>query len=626
MCGIVGVWNYRSRAPVSRELLSTMTDSMIHRGPDDSGLYFDDQAGLGLGFRRLAIIDLSDAGHQPMCNEDGSVWTVFNGEIYNFLSLRSVLEAQGHRFRSRTDTEVILHQYEERGPQAIADLWGMFGLAVWDAKARRLVLARDRMGKKPLFVYDDGARLLFASELKAILKDPTVPRLVNPDALAEYLALGYVGAPRTILSGVTKLEPGHVLVHDGTCAARRRYWDWLTAFEPDERRTEEEWCEELRETLREAVRARMISDVPLGAFLSGGVDSSAVVALMAGLSNRPVKTFSIGFADQGLNELPYARQIAQRFGTDHHEYVVEPESLRDLLPALVYQFDEPFGDSSAVPTSYVAKIARREVTVCLSGDGGDEAFAGYPRYYRALLERKFDRIPALLRHVGFPVMAGLLPRHIRWRWLARRQLLTPSARYAFGMQTFYGPQVGELLSPDVTAAVELVPAFLTLAQRRADKLDYLSQLQYLDGVTYLPEDILVKVDRTSMWHALEVRAPLLDHRVLELAARIPASLRLKDGREGKYILKRALRGLLPDEVLDRPKQGFGIPGRRWLKDDVTDFVHDLLGPRGIQKRGWFRPDAIRQLLANQLRPESDMWPQVWSLLVLELWCRAYLDG
>ncbi|HMP42576.1 MAG TPA: asparagine synthase (glutamine-hydrolyzing), partial [Roseiflexaceae bacterium] len=578
MCGIVGIWNYRSAAPVDRGLLAAMRDQMLHRGPDDAGDYFDDAAGLGLGFRRLSIIDLSPAGHQPMCNEDGRVWLVFNGEIYNFQALRPALEARGHTFRSRSDTEVILHQYEEYGPDAIADLWGMFGLAIWDGRTRRLTLARDRLGKKPLYYYDDGERILFASELKAILCHRAVPRRIDLPALAEYLALGYVGAPRTIMQGIAKLEPGHLLVHNGRSATRRRYWDWLAAFAVDQRRSEADWCDELRTTLREAVRARMVSDVPLGAFLSGGVDSSAVVATMAELSDRPVKTFSIGFADDAFNELPYAREVAQRFGTDHHELIVEPESLADLLPRLVYQFDEPFGDSSAVPTSSVARIARRHVTVCLSGDGGDEAFAGYPRYYRALFETHLDRIPQLLRSIGLPLMAGLLPPHTRARWLARRQLLPPMARYAYGMQTFYSEQAAAVLAPDAAAYVEQVPAFLMRSMQPAAGLDYLSQLQYLDGVSYLPEDILVKVDRTSMWHSLEVRSPLLDHRILELAARIPPQLRLRGLRDGKYIFKRVMRGVLPDSVLDRPKQGFGIPGRRWLKEDVPDFVHDVLSP------------------------------------------------
>lgn len=626
MCGIAGIWNYATGAPADRGLLRAMTDSIAHRGPDDQGAHFDDAAGVGLGFRRLAIIDLSAAGRQPMANEDATVWTVFNGEVYNFQDLRPALEARGHVFRSRTDTEVIVHQYEERGPDVACDLWGMFALAIWDARARRLTLARDRVGKKPLYVYDDGQRLLFASELKAILRDRSVPRVVDPGALAEYLALGYVGSPRTILRGVTKLEPGHVLVHDGRRGARRRYWDWLPSFQPSAPLCEEEWAERLWDALREAVRARMISDVPLGAFLSGGVDSSAVVAAMAELSSRPVKTFAIGFADQGLNELPYARAVAQHFGADHHEHVVEPESLRDLLPRLVYQLDEPFGDSSAVPTSYVAKIARQHVTVCLSGDGGDEALAGYPRYRRALIEQELDRVPGVLRRAGLPLMAGLLPDQVRWRWLARRQLLPPDARYAYGIQTFYSQQAAAVLAPEAAACVELVPPFLGGALARAARLDYLSRMQYLDGVSYLPEDILVKVDRTSMWHSLEVRAPLLDHRLLELAASMPPELRMRKRRVGKYILKRALRGRVPDEALDRPKQGFGIPGRRWLKDDVPDFVHDVLDERRLRERGLLRPAVVRRMLATHLRPESDLWPQVWSLLVLELWCRAYLDA
>lgn len=625
MCGICGIWNYATNEPVERQLLQQMNDSMGHRGPDDYGLYFDDSHGVGIGFRRLAIIDLSLAGHQPMKNEDGSIWLAFNGEIYNFQDLRPALEANGHVFRSRSDTEVIIHQYEEKGPQSIADLWGMFGLAIWDSRKQSLLLARDRVGKKPLYYYDDGRRIVFASELKAIVRDRTIPRQLDPAAIAEYLSLGYIGSPRTIFTGIHKLLPGHYLIRNIRQKQIQRYWDWLPAFQADTNMSEEEWIEQIRTTLREVVRVRMTSDVPIGAFLSGGVDSSAVAATMATLSEQPIKTFSIGFTEQSFNELPYARQVAQRFATDHHEYIVQPETISDLLPRLAYQFDEPFGDPSALPTYYVSKIARQEVTVCLSGDGGDEAMAGYLRYAQALNDRRFDRIPHRLRRTLLSIPATIIPPHIKGNRMANRLMGTPSERYLFGMQTFYAAQAEAVLSADIADQVQKLPHFLEAYQRRAEHLDFVSQMQYVDGMTYLPEDILVKVDRTSMLNSLETRCPLLDHRFLELAARIPHSLRLNNG-DGKYIFKKALRGLVPDAVMDRSKMGFVIPGRQWIVGDASAFVQEVLCSSRTRQRGIFRHDVVQSLIANNRSLGSNVWSQIWSLLIFELWCRAYLDN
>jgi asparagine synthase (glutamine-hydrolysing) len=625
MCGICGIWNYRDATPVDRALMRRMTDGMAHRGPDDSGIYFDDTNGVGLGFRRLAIIDLSPAGHQPMANEDETVWIAFNGEIYNFQELRPDLQARGHRFRSRSDTEVILHHYEDRGPAAISDLHGMFGLAIWDSRRRQMLLARDRLGKKPLYYYDDGRRLVFASELKALLTVPDILRELDAGAVAEYMALGYIAAPRTIFQGIAKLPPAHTLTHDGVRAQRSRYWDWLPAFTTDRQVSEAEWVERIQGALRDAVRRRMISDVPLGAFLSGGVDSSAVVAIMAGLSDRPVKTFSIGFEDQAFSEVAYAREVAERFGTDHHEHIVRPEPLGDLLPALAAQMDEPFGDSSAVPTYYVTREARRHVTVCLSGDGGDEALAGYPRYYRGLLGTQLDVVPGALRRPALALLAAFAPDHLRIKWLAYRQLQEPEYRYAYSMQTIY-PELGALLlEPEYAAQVQPIPRCLSQVLARAASLDELSRYQYVDSQTYLPEDILVKVDRTSMWNSLEVRCPLLDHTFLELVAQIPPELRLR-GQSGKHILKRALRGLVPDSVIDRPKMGFGIPGRRWLDQDIPAFVRDVLCSDRARGRGVVRVPVVERMLETHLLPKSDLWPQIWSLLIFELWCQEYLDA
>lgn len=627
MCGICGIWNYTTSEPVQPGLLRAMTSSMHHRGPDDEGWYTDDSCGIGLGFRRLSIIDLSPAGHQPMCNEDESVWIVFNGEVYNFLDLRPGLEARGHSFRSRTDTEVLIHQYEERGPAWVEDLNGMFGLALWDGRERRLVLARDRVGKKPLYYYDDGYRIIFASELKALVCDPSVPRQLDAEAVAEYLSLGYIGSPRTIFRGIRKLPPAHVLVHQGGRATVRRYWDWLPAFQPDTALSEEAWHEQLRETLREAVKIRMISDVPLGAFLSGGVDSSAVVATMAELSNRPVKTFSIGFEHQEFNELPYARMVVAQAHTEHREYIVQPENIADILPRLAHQLDEPFGDPSALPTYYVSKIARQDVTVCLSGDGGDEALAGYDRYAFALSEAWVDRIPHWLRLTALTLPTQFLDPNMKGLRRASRWLHQADGRYAFAMEIFNPPRALRALAPDFAYAVSPSPPFLAQHLRRAAHLDHLSRIQYLDSVSYLPEDILVKVDRTSMLNSLETRCPLLDYRFLELAAHIPSGLRLRNG-QGKYVFKQALRGLVPDGVLDRPKMGFGIPGEHWLAGDATAFVQDVVLSQRMEQRGIFQMDYIKSLVTGgtSLLYRSDTWSQLWLVLIFELWCRAYLDG
>jgi asparagine synthase (glutamine-hydrolysing) len=625
MCGIAGIWNYATGETVDRDLLRRMTDVIAHRGPDDHGMEFDDAHGVGFGFRRLAIIDLSPAGHQPMCNEDGTVWLVFNGEIYNYAALRPRLEAQGHRFRSRTDSEVIIHHYEEHGADCVRDFNGMFGFAIWDSKARRLVLARDRLGKKPLYYRLDGGRLRFASELKSLLQEPGDPPALDWRALGEYLATGYVPPPRTIFQGISKLPPGHVLVFENGEASIRRYWDWLPAFAPDHARTEQQWIDDVRTMLQTAVRDRLMSDVPLGAFLSGGIDSSAVVATMAGMSDRPVKTFSIGFTNAKYNELEYARTVAEHFGTDHHEEIVEPESLRELLPRLVRQFDEPFGDSSALPTYYVARMARRHVTVCLSGDGGDEAFGGYERYSQALREAVVDRVPAPVRGALFALPAALIPPGAPGHRLARRMTLGAGQRYAGAMRlmppqllrSLLTDEAARTISPDGTAYVE---TFLA----RGGELDLLSRMQYADAMTYLPEDILVKVDRTSMLNSLEVRCPLLDYRLLELAARMPAELRVRGG-QGKYPLKRAMRGVLPDAVLDRPKMGFGVPLREWFRGESAGYVADVLLDRRTLERGLFRPESLRAMVEQHRDGSRTLDTPIWLLLVLELWFRTVAE-
>ncbi len=616
MCGICGIWNYAAQEPVDRGLLRRMTDTMIHRGPDDAGFHFDDTAGLGFGFRRLAIIDLTPTGHQPMSNEDGSVWVMLNGEIYNFRGLRESLAKRGHLFRSTSDAEVLAHQYEESGPDCVREFNGMFGLAVWDGPRRRLTLARDRIGKKPLYYLDDGRRIVFASELKAILEDRSVPRRLDADALAEYLRVGYVGSPRTIFKDIRKLEPGHVLARTASASRGQRYWDWLPDFQPDASLSEPEWTERIRATVSECVRTRLISDVPLGAFLSGGTDSSFVVAAMARIGDKPVKTFSIGFENQQFNELPYAREVAARFGTEHHEYIVKPESLSEILPKLARQFDEPFADSSALPTYYVSKMARQEVTVCLSGDGGDETMAGYPHYALSAKESFIPRLPDISR---------LIPPFVRGHRYFRRMAQAPLGRYACLMQIAYETQVRSLLAHDVRGSLAGEGIRLERVLRGALPPDFVSAMQYADARAYLPEDILTKVDRTSMLNSLETRSPLLDYRFFKLAASMPAALRLRSG-ETKHIFKKAMRGLVPDSVLDRPKMGFSIPAQAWLAGDARDFVREVLSPESIRRRGLFEPGAIGVLLRQRQEFRPTTWPLVWSLLFFELWAGVYLDG
>ena len=546
MCGICGIWNYKTQESVNRDLLVAMTNTMMHRGPDAEGYHFDDANGLGLGFRRLAIIDLSSVGNQPMASEDQAVWVIFNGEIYGFADLRASLESRGHLFRSRTDTETILHAYEESGVECIRELNGMFAIALWDFRARRLVLARDRLGKKPLYYYDDGARIVFASELKAVLRDPSVPRNLDFAALGNYLTYGYVPSPRTIFQHVHKLAPAHYLVLERGCATTRRYWDLLPSFQSPVKHTEVEWTEEIRAMLRTVVRDRLVSDVPLGVLLSGGVDSSAVAAAAAEVSDHPIKTFSIGFAEKSFDELPYARAVAERFATDHLELVVEPQSLRDVMPLLARQFDEPFADPSTVPTYYVSMLARQQVTVVLSGDGGDELLAGYTRYAHALQELPAQRVPLLFRRAVCEPLLRFIPEGVTGRRFAFRMVLDPEHRYMFYMQIISRDLLRDLLAPEMQHA--LLPGhyeYLGTLMGQSRGLDFLSQIQFVDALSYLPEDILVKVDRTSMLNSLEVRAPLLDYHFVELMASVPSKLRMCNG-QGKWIFKQALRGWLPD--------------------------------------------------------------------------------
>jgi asparagine synthase (glutamine-hydrolysing) len=622
MCGIAGIVDVTGR-PVDGALLRSMTAVIGHRGPDGDGIVCRGSA--GLGHRRLAIIDLV-TGDQPMVSDDGLIRITFNGEIYNFRELRRDLEARGAKFRTESDTEVILRAYEAHGPECVQRLRGMFAFAILDERARRLVLARDRAGIKPLVYAWDGRRLLFASEIKAILEDPSVRRDLDLDALGEYLTFHYVPAPRTIFTAVRKLPPASTLVLslDGGEPVVSRYWS--LRFVPDVTVTEREWVERLRAELTDAVRCHMISDVPIGAFLSGGMDSSTVVALMAQASGAPIRTFSIGFDEADFDELRFARQVATRYGTDHYELVVKPNAL-EVLPKLAWHFDEPFADSSAIPTYYVSKITREHVTVALSGDGGDENFAGYRRYARALaLHERFDRGAGRLTRPLLKLASELLPVGAPGQALAGMLGAGPLERY-FRLVTYQRREtLRRLLSDDVAARVGSAssPALFARLASEGDTADYVSTLQHIDLATYLPGDILAKVDAMSMAVSLESRVPLLDHRLMEFLATVPSTFKLRNG-SGKYLLQRAMAQDLPGEILTRRKMGFGVPLGAWFRRELRDMARDVLLGSQARERGLFRPSEVESLLATHDSGRRDCSARLWSLICFELWMRQWAD-
>jgi asparagine synthase (glutamine-hydrolysing) len=642
MCGIVGAaW---AEAAGGRALsdagLAAMSARIAHRGPDDSGAYRD--AGAALGFRRLSIVDL-DGGHQPLSNEDGTVWTVYNGEVYNFPALRRRLEARGHTLRSQGDTEVVVHLYEDEGPAFFRLLRGMYALAVWDAPRKTLVLGRDRLGQKPLYYRHEGGRILFASELKALLALPAdeFPRRVDPIAVDRYLTYGYVPHPGTILEGVYKLPPAHYAVwHDGRLTLER-YWepDWDAEVElpPGED------VERLRALLSEAVAEQMVADVPLGAFLSGGIDSTVIVGLMQRASSRPVRTFSIGFDDPAFDESAYAEAAARFLGTEHHAFHVVPKAW-ETLPALADQFDEPFADSSALPTWYVSRETRREVTVALTGDAGDELFAGYDRYRAVKLAALLDRLPEgskavlggpVARAVPVSVRAKTRLRKLR-RWLEAMGE-EPVGRYLKWVGLFDEPARLGLYSDgwlDALAAAgsdrpgEADPvSVLRRAFDAAPGRDPVTRATVADLLTYLPGDLLVKVDLASMAHGLECRGPFLDHRVVELAVSLPIGRKLKlRGGRSKVVLKQAFADLIPPMIRRRPKMGFGVPIDRWFRDTLRDELRSVLLDPVALNRGLFRPEAVTALLDDHVHRRRDNAYKLWGLLMLELWFRHHLDG
>ncbi len=628
MCGIAGKLFFDPARTVDPALLERMHRALAHRGPDDAGTWHEGP--IGLAHRRLSIIDLSAAGHQPMASPDGRLHITYNGEVYNFLELRAELERAGVRFRSRTDTEVILALYAREGVDCLRRLRGMFAFALWDARERTLVLARERLGKKPLCYYQDGEKLVFGSEPKAILADPDVPAEADLESIHHYLTYGYVPGPRSAFKGFRKLPPAHYLVARQGRVTVESYW--RLSYAPKTTLDARALGEELRARLREAVRLRMIADVPLGAFLSGGVDSSAVVAFMSEASSRPVKTFSIGFEDQAYNELPYARKVAERYGTDHHEFVVKPDAVA-ILPELVWHYNEPYADSSAIPTWYLSRMTREHVTVALNGDAGDENFGGYERYLANRLASRWDRVPALVRRPlewgvrRLPELGGFRSRYRRAKRFFAAVTEEPRRRYARWIECFPPAWKAELYTPELAARMAGVDSleFLLRAYAAAGTDDFTDATLYVDINTYLPDDLLVKVDIASMAHGLEARSPMIDHVFMEFAASIPADLKLA-GRTTKHVFKEAVRDLLPPEVIDRPKMGFGVPLDRWFREDLREMAYDTLLSRKSLERGLFRESTLRLLLDEHCQRRRSWHAQLWCLLFLELWFQRFVDG
>lgn len=634
MCGFVAaIWNSPGSA-LSADDLDRMTDAVRHRGPDGRGVYFrewtdEGGGGVGLGHRRLAIIDL-EGGQQPLSNEDGTIWISFNGEIYNYEELRRDLIARGHQFRTHSDTETIVHLYEEMGPECVRELRGMFALAIWDAPRRRLFFARDRLGEKPLVYHRTPSRLLLGSEIKSLLTVPGVAREVDEESVARYLTFYYVPHPHTMFRGIAKLPPAHYGIYERGELRIVRYWqpEWngettLTLAEARDR---------LGELLSESVREKLRSDVPLGAFLSGGIDSTVIVGLMQKHLTRPAQSYTIGFDRSQFDERPYARRAAEHLGTDHHEYLVAADSA-DILPRLVWHFDEPFGDSSAVPTWYVAQETRRHVTVALTGDGGDELFAGYPHYRTVESLGAFDRLPGWLRGLIANRLWQLAPvggsERSPWERLRRRLVMlreSPGRRYVNWMSPCPASHRTALLSRDFVQRMARVDVSAPIERRFAASGRRSPGIQAMqtDLQSYLPDDLLAKVDITSMAHALECRAPFLDHRVVELAIGFPFAF-LTAGTGAKPMLTESFPSLVPPDLRSRPKAGFSVPLDDWFRGPLRPLAHDVLLSSASVGRGYFDPEAIRQLLQQHDTGRWGHGSRIWALLFLEMWHRQFVD-
>ena len=627
MCGIYGVLDLAGAA-LPDDFMRRMGDAIVHRGPDDAGAFAE--GCVQIGMRRLSIIDVA-GGHQPIGNEDGSVVAVCNGEIYNFRELRRNLEAAGHRFSTHSDSEVVVHLYEEHGDAFLKHLDGMFGLALWDRCRQRLIVARDALGIKPIYFANHSGRLAFASEAKSLLTLPGFKAELDPAALQQYMAVGYVGGPRSMFRGIDKLTPGSVIIAERGRFEVQKFWS--LPKEVDETRSESDWIDAVRAGIERAVRAQMVSDVPIGAFLSGGIDSSAVVAAMARVSDRPVKTYSIGFKGSSgaalYNELPFARIIADQFRTDHREIIVQPDVI-GLLPQLLWHMDEPIADAAFLTTYLVSRFAREDVTVILSGVGGDELFGGYKRYLDGDYRRSYHRIPKLLRRGLIEPLLRRLPsdRHSKTlnvlrlaKAFVQADGLGSEARYGQFMQVFDADLRASLLRSGEEAMDDRIAAAFSCST----STDELRRLMDVDLATQLPEDLLALTDRMSMAVSLECRVPLLDQGLVELAARMPGRFKIRNG-ELKYILKKALEGVLPDNILHRPKRGFGAPIGAWFRAELSPVIRDVLSPANIARRGLFDPKGVAALVREHEQQRADRTDHLLALLNLEIWSRMYLDG
>ncbi len=627
MCGITGIADLSG--PVRAEILQRMTRTLRHRGPDEESFHLPAPApggvGMGFGFRRLAIIDLT-GGRQPMCNENGSIWIVCNGEIYNHADLRRELEAKGHTFRTHCDVEVLLHLYEERGTECLTKVNGMFALAIWDGKNQTLFLARDRMGKKPLYYRDTPAQLIFGSEVKALLAHPDCPRELDARNLSKYLAFEYVPSPHCIFKGIHKLPAGHWLTWKNGETRVSRYWDLKFSSGADHR-SEDDVAEELRERLKEAVRLRLISDVPLGVFLSGGIDSSSVVAMMAELMPpERIKTFAIGFEEKSFDESGHARRVASFFGTDHREQILQGKAMLDILPEVAAFLDEPLADASIIPTFLLSKFTRQHVTVALGGDGGDELFAGYPTF-QAHRMAAFYKIPRILHERIIRPLAECLPAssdNFSFDFKVKRFLrgmgLRPEIRDQFWVGSFTPDEQRALLqgpAPEIDEYEDV-----TEAEKNCGSNNSMERLIYLYCKFYLQDGILTKVDRASMACSLEARAPFLDYTFVEFANAIPFRFKLK-GLTTKYILKKAMHKKLPPEILGRGKKGFGIPVAKWFREDLREPMLDFLSESRIRRQGIFNPAEVTRLVDQHLRGNKDNRKQLWTLFMFELWTEQY---
>jgi asparagine synthase (glutamine-hydrolysing) len=649
MCGICGEIDFQRG--VKTEAIKRMCDVLAHRGPDDEGmvsirdnkilelkrrdklLLRETGFEIGLGHRRLSIIDLSEAAHQPMCNEDGTIWIVYNGEIYNFQEIREGLSKKGHFFKSRSDTEVILHAYEEWGVECLNRFRGMFAFAIWDSKLKRLFMARDRLGKKPLVYFNKNGRFVFASEIKAILQVPDIEKKVNISALHSYLTYQYVPSPDTMFEGIKKLPPAHYLLYDSSGNIKiERYWK--LNFTPNRESSADlsELCTLIRKGLEESVKLRLISDVPLGAFLSGGVDSSLIVGIMAEQSRKPVKTFSIGFEEKEFDELSYARIVSNHFSTEHHEFVVRPNAI-EILPKLVWYYNEPFADSSAIPTYYVAHLTKDFVKVVLTGDAGDENFAGYNRYLRSKWVAQFTKIPEKVRREVIPAfLRSISSLHWKEKTLNRladfmEMLSADQGRnYAEQIKIFNAKEKDDIYTQNFAKQIEGEDpiSFLLSKYEEAETEDLLEKLLYVDINSYLPEDLLVKMDIATMANSLEARVPFLDHKFMELVAGIPSHLKLK-GTTTKLILKKAFSNFLPDAILKRKKMGFGVPVSRWFRNELKTYIYEILLDSRTLNRGYFKREGIERLLNDHIGLRYDHSSKIWALLFLEIWFRVFMD-